>query len=418
MRLLPILFLLGNATISKKKTSGSSEDVDEDEVEKPKLKPKKDFGNLKKNEEFIELGPNESNVRDRGLIVQGELGFKPIIQNHKSFAADEMRNRNFEDHVLAYVTPWNNHGYDVVKMFHKFTLVAPVWFQMIPGDKLHSEKKIDLKIQGEHDVDRGWISEVKSTGAKVVPRLIFEKWSPKILKQLLENEQIIKQLTSQIAKVVKRHDLDGITIEIWSSIQDAGREPVAHFLHHLADALHADDKILILVIPPDQRHPSLAAFTSEDFEKLHHVIDFFSMMTYDYSGPEGVFNAPVNWIEQCISDVDPDSSAREKILMGFNFYGRHIKDAQAQKLDHILGRDYINILKELERNYPDTTFQWHSTAKEHYLIYRDPETTQSSALFYPTLGSIQARIELARKLNVGISIWEVGQGLDYFYDLL
>ena len=32
------------------------------------------------------------------------------------------------------------------------------------------------------------------------------------------------------------------------------------------------------------------------------------MMTYDYSGPEGVFNAPVNWIEQCVSDVDPDSS--------------------------------------------------------------------------------------------------------------
>ena len=48
-----------------------------------------------------------------------------------------------------------------------------------------------MKIQGEHDVDRSWISEVKSTGAKVVPRLIFEKWSPKILKQLLENEQII-----------------------------------------------------------------------------------------------------------------------------------------------------------------------------------------------------------------------------------
>ena len=59
-------------------------------------------------------------------------------------------------------------------------------------------------------------------------------------------------MASQIAKLVKRHDLDGITIEIWSSIQDAGREPVAHFMHHLADALHADNKILILVIPPNQ----------------------------------------------------------------------------------------------------------------------------------------------------------------------
>ena len=45
------------------------------------------------------------------LTNKGELGFKPIIQNHKSFATDEMKNRNFEEHVLAYVTPWNNHGY-------------------------------------------------------------------------------------------------------------------------------------------------------------------------------------------------------------------------------------------------------------------------------------------------------------------
>ena len=35
------------------------------------MKPKKDFGNLKK--EIEEFGPSESNVRDRGLIVEGML---------------------------------------------------------------------------------------------------------------------------------------------------------------------------------------------------------------------------------------------------------------------------------------------------------------------------------------------------------
>ena len=65
---------------------------------------------------------------------------------------------------------------------------------------------------------------------------------------------------------------------------------------------------------------------------------------------------------------------------------------------------------------PSLTFDWSAEAHEHYLPYSD-ENEQRAMIFYPSLMSIATRLDLAAKLKVGISIWEIGQGLDYFYDL-
>lgn len=60
----------------------------------------------------------------------------------------------------AVIFQWNNHGYDVAKLRGgKFTHISPVWLQVKWG--------IDgnLVTQGEHDIDQGWLRDVRNAGA-------------------------------------------------------------------------------------------------------------------------------------------------------------------------------------------------------------------------------------------------------------
>lgn len=78
----------------------------------------------------------------------------------------------------------------------------------------------------------------------------------------------------------------------------------------------------------------------------------------------------------------------------------------------ITGRDYLSLL-----NKHKPVLEWEKNSGEHLFLYSDDHHVKH-AVFYPSLKSIFLRLEEARSWGVGISIWEIGQGLDYFFDLL
>ena len=77
-------------------------------------------------------------------------------------------------------------------------------------------------MKGQHDVDKGWMAEVAQNGAKIVPRLIFEKFHPSQLIKMLKQEVLLKSIAKTMADLTVKHGLDGLTIEIWNSIRNKG----------------------------------------------------------------------------------------------------------------------------------------------------------------------------------------------------
>lgn len=275
-------------------------------------------------------------------------------------------------------------------------------------------RKQDLKyeVAGTHDCDENWMKEVKrgSNGAKVIPRILFDHFTDRDFSKLLTYQEEINVVNKLIVDTCKKYNFDGIVLEVWSQlVRRVDDQHLVNLVKSIAKALKKVKLQFILVIPPSHRGPDL--FNSQHFDMLWEDVSYFSLMTYDYSSYERPgANSPLYWMKNVVLHISPDyvKEKRVKILLGLNFYGY---DFQPNGGEPVVGHSFLSLLK-----FYKGRLKLDEKDQENYFEVKTD--TGKHLVFYPTLFSIQQRIDLANEMGTGLSIWEIGQGLDFFYDLL
>lgn len=194
---------------------------------------------------------------------------------------------------------------------------------------LQITRKGDAKyeITGTHDVDQGWMKDVKTSGkiTKFFPRILFEHFTDKDYSKLLTYQDDINAVVQAIVITCKKFSFDGVVLELWSQLsQRVDDQHLINLVKAIATQLKTAGYGCILVIPPSQRGPDL--FNENHFEQLWESVTAFSLMTYDFSSYQRPgANAPLYWMKRVVEHIchkaDRLQEKRAKIFLGLNFYG-------------------------------------------------------------------------------------------------
>ncbi|KAL3615705.1 hypothetical protein CASFOL_041366 [Castilleja foliolosa] len=360
----------------------------------------------------------------RRELVNKDINYRQVLDENMK-TSENSSQWNFKNPVLAYITPWNSQGYEMAKKFsNKFTHLSPVWYEI-------KSQGTKLVLEGRHNADKGWITEIRRRGnSQILPRVVLEANPLDLLKRKKQRDKAIKLIIAEC----KEMEYDGIVLESWSRWAGYGvlhdpdmRIMALEFIIQLGQAMHSvvldpnKSKSLQLVFvigPPRSDKLGEYDFGPEDLRSLRDVVDGFSLMTYDFSGPQNPGpNAPLKWIRStmtilCGAGNGNHRKLGKKIFIGINFYGNDFVVSQGLGGGPIVGREYLSLLEQ----HRPSQLHWEKNSAEHFFLYTDNQNVEH-VVFYPSLMSISMRLKEAVSWEAGISIWEIGQGLEYFFDM-
>lgn len=390
------------------------------------------------------VGPLEKNVYERELVTR-RLEASSIVQNHAGFYHNVSR-RLSPGLCLGFVSPWSARGEEVAWRFgSKLTHLSPLMYGVTrSGNLVLREKPRWLAALRE-----GLACPGCPPPARLVPLVSFEGLDFGWFfggEDGYQEERAGRLLVALLQQHITE-GLDGLVLDAHQYLARLDRQtradvaPRLHiFVQLLASQLSQQERGadgLLLLVPP---HPEL--FSPTQLAQLAAPLGGFIVSTLNFSAVRGHAGptAPLGWMRDALAALQPTPEALPKLMatlpmLGWDFPlhpsgsggghedGSELVFGGGEPVD---GAAYIALL---ERHKPGQ-LDWHAEAAEHSFSYqtRRPATRPGGGadgggddlhvVYYPSLRGLAERLGMLRSLGVGVAVWELGSGLDFFWDLL
>ena len=212
-----------------------------------------------------------------------------------------------------------------------------------------------------------------------------------------------KSFASSLKDLMEEYQFDGVDID-WEYKK---KEDAAHYVDLVRATRKAIDKVIgVTIFRIPERVGSL------DYTSLNGLVDYYSLLSYEYSGAvwsrRTGFNTPLPDIKTSTEALLEFGVSKEKLYLGLAFYGQQFGDVNVESngFNHPFDKQSSNSMRIDYKDIQDvSTAQYDPNAAAVY-IYQESIKVLTT---FDNIESIRAKCEYIKSLdNAGAMVWELG----------
>lgn len=296
--------------------------------------------------------------------------------------------------------------------------LSPFWYSARGATTIEFDAPLDERPQA-------LITAARERGALVLPSIV-DAMPAGGMAGVLADPGTRAAHVATIVDLVATNGFDGIDIdyEQFAFADPRSSWPTTRplwvaFITELAEALHADGKLLTVSIPPiyDSERNGDSGYWVYDYAAIGEVVDRIRIMGYDYNPAEPGPIAPIDWVRGAVRAAKAAVGDDDKLVLGVPLYGRNwvvnttgTCPASAEGTTTVTQRT----VDELAARRGATPVHNPETAEASFgyqLEVSDGAVTctQTRQVHYVDAKGALARIDVAREERIGgVALWAIG----------